>query len=443
MTRGSGHLAALLAARCVVEGVLFTALASLVHAATQGERPVPAVAVALALAGGGTLFGVALRRIGGTGWIARAAVAVIAAAAIAGVLSAPAGASGITILTRLILFGILGEAFVWRNASVASSLTRWRAARDATGWVLAVLAIAAIAPGPIDRAGLTVAGLAAIVAAGVALSLARTVEELTLAGQEARGAAGRAAPSSVAILLGLLALAGAPLTPLVGDRLGELGAAAAPIAGRILFALLLPLGYIAAFVVEVVRALFRGASFPQLARLAPPLSAEEEAEALRRAEATRPWVIGGVEIVLAGVAVLVALVLIERLMRERPASMPSGATLEREPAIGEGLGPLLAALLPRPRRRARPPLDDGTPAGALRALYWRFLTRADAAGIAWRASGETPAEHHRRAAEQDPRFERARGLVRAFEDLRYGQRDPDRATVAGARAALAAIDEAR
>ena len=94
-------------------------------------------------------------------------------------------------------------------------------------------------------------------------------------------------------------------------------------------------------------------------------------------------------------------------------------------------------------RRPGAPRDDGTPAGALRALYWRYLARGDASGVAWRAAGETPSEHQRRSVVAAPRNEAAGVLVRAFEDLRYGERDPDRETLEAARRGLAAIEEAR
>jgi hypothetical protein len=131
------------------------------------------------------------------------------------------------------------------------------------------------------------------------------------------------------------------------------------------------------------------------------------------------------------------------MARERRQLLPEGATLDRESSAGEGIGAFLAGMLPRRTPRPRAPRDDGTPAGALRALYWRYLARADASGIAWRATGETPAEHHARASTLAPRLEAAGVLVRAFEDLRYGERDPDGATLEAARGSFAAIEGPR
>jgi hypothetical protein len=171
------------------------------------------------------------------------------------------------------------------------------------------------------------------------------------------------------------------------------------------------------------------------------LSEAEEAEALRQIEATRPFVVGAVEIVIGLVALIVVIILVDRMTRERRQTLPEGATLDREGSAGEGIAAFLAGLLPRRTRRPAPPRDDGTPAGALRALYWRYLARGDATGVAWRAAGETPREHHERSVVATPRNEAATVLVRAFEDLRYGDRDPDPATLAAARRGLAAIEE--
>jgi hypothetical protein len=124
-------------------------------------------------------------------------------------------------------------------------------------------------------------------------------------------------------------------------------------------------------------------------------------------------------------------------------SSPDGATLDRESSAGDGIAAFLAGLLPRRTPRARAPRDDGTPAGTLRALYWRYLTRGEAAGVSWRAVGETPSEHQQRAELRGPPFASAAVLVRAFEELRYGEHDPDGPTLDAARRAVAAIDAPR
>jgi hypothetical protein len=163
---------------------------------------------------------------------------------------------------------------------------------------------------------------------------------------------------------------------------------------------------------------------------------------LRQIEQTRPLIFGGFEIVLAVVLILVALVLLERAVRERRLALPAGAQLEREGAFGFTLGATLRSLFPRRAPSRRPPHDDGTPAATMRLLYWRLLALADRAGAGWRAAAETPAEHQRRIVARDPRFAAASPIVATFEDLRYGEVQPDRATVARLRESLDAVEAA-
>jgi hypothetical protein len=402
----------------------------------------PIVPLALALTGVGIVLASVLRDARADRQNTAIAIGAMVAAAALGVYLAPARSDGLMILTRVVLFGIVGEAFVWRNLSFARSLVRWTDARNAGFAALGAMAVVAVLPGVVDRTGLTVAGLAAVAATGIALSLARSAEELALAGREARGDMSRTTASGTAILLAILCVVGAILAPLTGDLVRQAGETIAPIIGRLLYGFLLAMGYVAEFFVNVIQSLFHGASFPELRQFAPPLSPAEEAEALRQIEAARPFVMGAVEIVIALVALLVVAILVDRMARERRQSLPEGATLDREASAGEGIGAFLAGLLPRRTRRPGAPRDDGTPAGALRVLYWRYLARGDASGIAWRATGETPAEHHDRSVISTPGNAAATALVRAFEDLRYGDRVPDAATLAAARRGLAAVEEA-
>jgi hypothetical protein len=203
------------------------------------------------------------------------------------------------------------------------------------------------------------------------------------------------------------------------------------------------MGYVAEFFVNVIQSLFQHASFPNLRSPVAPLSPDEELAALRQIEATRPYIVGAVEVIVGAVALLFVIILVDRMARERRQTLPEGATLDRESSEGEGIRAFLAGMLPRRTRRPGAPHDDGTPAGALRALYWRYLARGDASGISWRAIGETPAEHHARSVIATPGNEGVTVLVRAFEDLRYGERDPDAATVIAARRALDAIEDVR
>ncbi|HEV2249455.1 MAG TPA: DUF4129 domain-containing protein [Candidatus Limnocylindria bacterium] len=443
MRRGSAQttIAALLVARGVIEAVLFAAILVAAQVLTGGERPISVVTVVLALTGAGIVLASILRDARADRQNTAIALGAMAAAAALGVSLAPPHPDGVAILTRIVLFGIVGEAFVWRNLTVARSLARWSDARNAGFAAIGAVAVAALLPASIDRTGLVVAGLAATAAAGVALSLARSAEELALAGREALGDTGRTTASGTAILLAILSVIGAIFAPLSGELLRRAGETAAPVIGNLLYGTLLALGYVAELFVNIIRSLFRGGAFPQIRPPFQPLSPEEEAEALRQIEATRPYVTGVVEIVIAAIALLVVVILVDRMARERRQTVPDGATLDREASAGEGIGAFLAGLLPRRARRPRAPRDDGTPAGALRAMYWRYLTRGDATGVPWRAAGETPAEHHQRSVVSMARNAAATPLVRAFEDLRYGERDPDPATLDAARRGLATVED--
>ena len=445
MPRASAQatIGAVLVARCVLEGVLFAALFGIAQLSLRGDRPVQIVALALALSGAGILLASVLRDARADRQNTTIALLAIGAAAAFGVMLATPHPDGLEILTRLVLFGILGEAFVWRNLTVARGLVRWTDARNAGFAAIGAVALAALLPGTLDRAGLTIAGVAATATAGVALSLARSAEELSLAGREAYGATSRTTASGSAILLAIVAVVGAFVAPLVGDLLARVGNTIAPIVGDLLFGVLLLLGYVAALVVDIFRAFFNGRGFPRFLPPLPPVSPEEDAAALRQIEASRPFVLGAVELIIAAIALLMVVILVDRMARERRQSLPAGATLDRESSPGDGIAAFLAGLLPRRTRRPRAPRDDGTPGGALRALYWRYLVRGEIAGVKWRAVGETPAEHHERAKRQGPRFVAAAVVVRAFEELRYGERDPDASTLEAAHAAIGAIEAPR
>jgi hypothetical protein len=166
----------------------------------------------------------------------------------------------------------------------------------------------------------------------------------------------------------------------------------------------------------------------------------DDLELLREIERTRPLVVGGVEIIIVIVVIIVALVLLERTVRERRLTLPEGAELERGAVSGLTLGATLRSLFPRRSARRRAPRDDGTPAGALRLVYWRLLALADRAGQGWRGTAETPSEHQIRITAVDPRWAAASPIVAAFEDLRYGELEPNPETVARARTALRAVE---
>lgn len=442
MSRGRGTLGALLVARASVEGVLFACIVAVAHIATLGDRPVPIVSVALAVTGVGIVQASVLRDARADRQNTAIALAVMVVAAAYGVATGPPHPEGAATVARIVAFAIIGEAFVWRNLTVARSLIRWNDARNAGFAAIGATALAALAPGPIDRSGLLLLGSIAIAATGLGLALARSAEELSTAGRDARGGTSRSTASGTAIILAVLSLAGSVVAPYAGELLGRIGRGLDDVVVRLLYSVLLVLGYAAAFVVELFRALGVGAILARPVVAQNPVDLDRDAQALRQIEATRPFVVGAIELIVGAVALVVVIILVDRMARERREALPEGATLDRAGIAGEGLGAFFGGLFPRHARRPQPPRDDGTPGGALRSLYWRYLARLDDVGLGWRRAGDTPAEHQARAEQHAERFGDAAVLVRAFEDLRYGERDPDPATLAAARRALAAALEA-
>jgi hypothetical protein len=442
--RAQTTIGALLVARSVIEAAFFAAVAAATQVGTSGgQRAIPIVTVMLALIGVEIVLVSVLRDARADRQNTAIALTAMAAAAAFGVYFAPPNPDGLVILSRIVLFGIVGEVFVWRSLTVARSLVRWADARNAGFAAIGTTAVVALLPGAFDRTGLLIAGLVATAAAGIALSLTRSAEELALGGRDARGDTGRTTASGTAILVAILSVIGAILAPFGGELIREAADTVAPLIGGLLFGVLLAIGYVAELFVNVVRSFIQGGRFPEFSRIMPPLSPAEELEALRQIAATRPYIVGLVEIVIGVIALVVVVVLVDRMTRERRQVLPEGATLDREASDGEGVGAFLTGLLPRRAPRLRAPRDDGTPAGALRALYWRYLVRSAAGGVPWRARGETPAEHHDRSVTSTPGNEAATVLVRAFEDLRYGERDPDAATLDAARRSLLSTEEAR
>lgn len=421
-------------ARSALEAVIFACPAAVLHSITGGREPLPML-VTLFLVFGASLILVALLRD------TRAerqnvvlTAGVIGSAIALATLQPTKEADGIAILTRVVGFGVLAEVFVWRTLSVARSVTRWNDARSAA--VLAALALAAgaLVPG-VDAEPLPGIALVAVAAAALSLSLARSTEELDMAGRSAHGtASGRTAAGS-AFVLGTLAILAALFAPSLRALFASGGDIVGPLLAQILYVVALPFGYLAAFLVPLFQPfaslIFRGR--PVL----PDAGAREEEQLMLDAlEQTRPFVFGAIEIIIAMFAVAFAVILIDRLTRERRSALPEGATLVRAAASGMSLGGTLRALLPdRGDRRSRP-RDDGSPAAAARVLYWRFLELAEGAGAGWRPTAETPSEHQTRLRLTDPRWTPAVAIVEAFERVRYGEEDPPADLIARARAAL-------
>ena len=429
----------ILASRALSEAVALACLAALLHAVTLGRAPLALVAVTVALFGL-TLVLVSMLRERGTVRQSVTLVAVVMVGWAAWGLAQPArDPDTLAVLSRAIGFGILGEVWVWRALTIARGLQRWREVRNDALFGLAAVVIVALVAGPIDRGALPPLALAVACAGAVALSLARSAEELSLATGQVHGKQSGASATGTAFALGALAVAVAVALPSLEALVAAAGRALGPVLTAILIAILLPLGYVAAWIVEVVRWI-QSLARPERVERPPRRDPLEDLERLREMEELRPFVFGAVELLIAAVALLVAGLLILRLIGERRALLAEGITLEREGIAGIGLGATLRQLFGgrAPARRAPP--DDGTPATALRRLYWRLLEVAEREGPGWRAPAETPAEHEARLAFTAAKWRDAGPLIRAFESLRYGEIEPDPETVERAREALQRVE---
>jgi hypothetical protein len=435
----SRAFAALLVARAVMEAVAFACVLAIVHM-TGGREPLALTPTTLALIGATLVLVAALRE---TGSETRGTAIVGATLGVGVLLAALLPTHPLDVVTwggRIIAFVIVAEVYLWRVVSLARGAIRWSDARNAVPFGAAALALASVAPLSLDRTPLVPLALIFVAASAVALSVARSAEELSLTTGKA-GPARLSSANSVVFALGVAALVAALAAPVVDQVLRDIGEALSPAFDQLIFTMLLPLGYLAALVYALLEPLLRwlGAS---ASPLAAPAASNDDLAMMREIERTRPLVVGGVEIVILIVVILVALVLFERAVRERRLTLPEGAELERTAASGLTLGATLRSLFPRRLTRRRAPRDDGTPTAALRLIYWRLLALADRAGQGWRAAAETPSEHQRRIASADPRWGAASPIVAAFEDLRYGELAPDDATVARARDALRTLEAA-
>lgn len=430
-------LAVVLASRAFSLAAGLGVLASLLHAVAVGRAPVPLVPTTLALFGL-TLVLSALLRERGTVGRSTGLVVVTIAAWVAWGLALPARDPDLLAsLTRIVGFGALGELYLWRALGMARAAPRWREVRDDALLALGAITVAALAPSG-DRAALPALALGVACFAAVGLSLSRSTEELSLSGGEIHGRPVASPATGTAFGLGALALALALSLPSLETLVAAGARAVGPLLEDVLFMLFLPLGYLAEALVnfglwlrEHLPLSFLSIQVPQV-----PVRPEEDAQRLREMEQLRPFVFGTIEAVAALVLLLVGLVLVARIAHDRRAALAEGASLERERIGDIGLRATLRSLFPRGARPRRAPADDGTPAAAVRRLYWRLLELAEREGPGWRAVPETPAEHEARLVAAGPRWRDAAPIVRAFEALRYGERDVDAATVTAAREAL-------
>jgi uncharacterized protein DUF4129 len=436
----SRPLGLLIVARVLTESIAFGCLLAMAHGFSGGTAPVSLVAITAAVSGVALILVAALRdasseRRGGAILVGT----LLASLAVAYTLPTRQ-LDAVGWLGRFVLFAIVGEAFLWRIVTLARGAIRWSDARNAAPFAVIVVVVAAIAPLPIDRTPLAAFALLLVAAAAISLALARALEELSLA-PRAR-ATGLSSLTSILFGLGVLAIGFAVIAPYVEQLLRDGAVTIATAFDTLLFFALLPFGLLAAGVLYLLEPLFHNIDFSFLRRTIQPMTPEEEEARLRELERNRPLVVGGVEIAIVLAVIFVGLILLERVMRERRLVLPEAAELEREAAGGMSLGDTLRGLFPNRSARRRPPHDDGSPGARLRIAYWRLLALAERAGHGWRASGETPEEHHRRVAAADQRFGEALPLVSAFEDLRYGEREPDRATAERASAIVVALETA-
>lgn len=435
--RGSGAVALLTAARCFVEAVSFTAIAAIAHAGVAGRDPLPVLQTVLAVFGG-TLILATLMREAGTERRSAIVIVVTLAASAAWGLSLPMrDADGLAVLSRIVAFGLIGEALLWRVLSIARGALRWTDARNAAPIAAVAIAAAVLGPVPVDRAPFAALALLVVAVSGLALSLARTTEELALS----RGSVGSVRASSATsatVVVAAVAIVAAALVPFAQDALASFGSFLGPIVEQVLLVVITPFALIAGWLIELLRPLVSG-RLPDIP--ANPLGQpRDDEELLRQIQASRPYVFGAVELVIVGIAALVGLLLLERMLRERRLALPQGVALEREHAEGIGFMATLCALRPRRGARRAAPRDDGTAAGALRLLYWRFLALAERRGAGWREAAETPREHAARITATGSGWRAASPIVSAFEDLRYGERDPDAETLVRARRSLESLE---
>ena len=440
--RGSAAVAVLIGARCFVEAVAFTTIAALAHVFTTGIAPLPIVPWTMVLFGVGLLLATIQREVRSERRGTTIVIVTLAAGVAWGLVLPARDPDGLAVLSRMVAFGLIAEAFLWRNLSIARGAVRWDDSRNALLFAGTCVGLAAIMTGPIDHGPLPILALLVVALSGLALSLARTTEELALA-RGTRGGARASSATGVSFVIGVVAILAAAFVPTVQNALSALGTAIEPTFTRLIYLILLPLGYLAAFFVEFFAALIRLGNFDRMPALNQVRTPEQDEELLRQIEQSRPLVFGAVELIIVVIAALVALILFDRMLRERRLELPEGVTLERSTAEGFGLGDMLRRLRPHRGAVRRTPREDGTSSGALRLLYWRFLTLAERAGVGWRQPHETPAEHLARIASEDARWSAGDRLVHAFEDMRYGEAAPDAATLDDARVTLRTLENAR
>ncbi|MBI2874246.1 MAG: DUF4129 domain-containing protein [Firmicutes bacterium] len=128
------------------------------------------------------------------------------------------------------------------------------------------------------------------------------------------------------------------------------------------------------------------------------------------------------------IAAIAAALLLLALRRRRQGLDTSltGSTEERHSLFRWGR--LFAALRPR-RRRRRMDIPPRGPAGRVRALFRRLQRLGAARGLP-RHSSQTPASYGRQLAEQALPGPAGPTIAKLYEQVRYGEREPDPKTIA-------------
>src|SRR5437660_5822048 len=258
--RSSSHaFAALLVARVVMEAVGFACLLALVHV-SGGLEPLALTPTTLAIIGGTLVLVAALRETGSEARGTAVVAATLGAALLLAVVLPTHPLDVVTWGGRIIAFVILAEVYLWRVVSLARGAVRWSDARNGVPFGAVALALASVAPVAVDRTPLVPLALVFVAASAVALSVARSAEELSLTTGKA-GPARLSSANSVVFALGVGALVAALAAPSVEQLLSDLGDSLAPAFDEIIFTLLLPLGYLAALVYAILEPLLRRWSF--------------------------------------------------------------------------------------------------------------------------------------------------------------------------------------
>src|SRR5712691_1819154 len=147
MWRSSARpVAGLVAARVLIEGIAFGSLLAIAQALAGGAVPLPFAAATTAVTGVALVLVAALREMPGE----RRGGAIVAATLIASIglaLALPTRSlDTVGWLARLIVFALLGEAFLWRVLSIARGAIRWTDARNASPFAAIALGLAAVFP---------------------------------------------------------------------------------------------------------------------------------------------------------------------------------------------------------------------------------------------------------------------------------------------------------